>query len=90
LRAANKHLTATDVPMLVAFCQAVSKTHRLGRSGKVADWERASRIMMALATKLKLSPQSEPPRRSHRRHWHQLEATGGIERGGGQALGGQR
>ena len=68
LRAANKHLTATDVPMLTAYCQAITKTHRLGRSGKVADWERASRIMMALATKLKLSPQSD----------RRVDRTGGV------------
>ena len=68
LRAANKHLTATDVPMLIAYCQSITQTHRLGRGKNVADWERATRVMMALGTKLKLTPQSD----------RRVDRTGGI------------
>jgi hypothetical protein len=44
--------------MIVALVAATIKTRKLGRdSSKTQDWERASRIMMALATKLRLTPQ---------------------------------
>jgi hypothetical protein len=60
LRTANRHLTATDIPMLTAYVQSISQAHRLGKGkGKVSDWERATRVMMALGTKLKLTPQAD-------------------------------
>jgi hypothetical protein len=77
LRAANKHLTDTDTPMLVAYVQAVTQTHRLGKAKnlKVGDFERVARVMMSLAGKLKLCPSSD--RRVDRTggvglHWQQL------------------
>jgi len=59
LRAANPHITESDVPMLIAYVQAISMTHRLGCGDDVLNWERAVRATMALATKLKLTPQAD-------------------------------
>jgi hypothetical protein len=48
-----------DTPLLVALAQATIQAHKLGRdSSRIADWERATRVMMALSTKLRLTPQS--------------------------------
>jgi hypothetical protein len=74
LRSANPHITESDVPMLIAYCQAISMTHRLGRTDDVLNWERSVRATMALATKLKLTPQAD---RRHTRggvglDWRQL------------------
>jgi hypothetical protein len=68
LRAANPHITESDVPMLAAYVQAISMTHRLGRGDDVLNWERAARAMMALGTKLKLTPQAD----------RRVDRTGGI------------
>jgi hypothetical protein len=79
LRVANPHITESDVPLLIAYIQAISMTHRLGRGDDVLNWERAARATMALATKLKLTPQAD------RRHvrggqgvtWQQLAEMNG-------------
>jgi hypothetical protein len=42
-------------------------THRLGRGDDVINWERAARTTMAMATKLKLTPQAD---RRHERGGH--------------------
>ena len=68
LRGANPHITESDVPMLVAYCQAISMTHRLGRGDDVLNWERAVRATMAIATKLKLTPQAD----------RRVDRTGGV------------
>ena len=53
-----RHFRRSDVPMIVALVQATIKARELGRDpSKTQDWERASRVMMALATKLRLTPQ---------------------------------
>jgi hypothetical protein len=81
LRAANPHITESDEPMLIAYVQAISMTHRLGCGGDVLNWERAVRATMALATKLKLTPQAD--RRSVRNgattgiSWQQLAEING-------------
>jgi hypothetical protein len=59
LRGANPHLTDTDTSLLVCYCQAVTQTHRLGKGKDVMNWERAVRCLMALSTKLKLTPQAD-------------------------------
>jgi hypothetical protein len=59
LRAANAHVSDTDVPLLVCYCQAVTQCHKLGKQDRVSDWDRAVRVTMALATKLKLTPQAD-------------------------------
>jgi hypothetical protein len=82
LRATNKHITDTDVPLLVCYCQAITQCHKLGKKGRVLDWERAVRVLMALSTKLKLTPQAD--RRVDRTGgcgvtWRQLEQQGLTE-----------
>jgi hypothetical protein len=72
LRAANPHLTDTDTSLLVCYCQAVTQTHRLGRGKDVMNWERAVRCLMALSTKLKLTPQAD----------RRVDRTGGGGGGG--------
>jgi hypothetical protein len=53
-----RHFRRSDAPMIVALVQATIKARELGRDpAKTQDWERASRVMMALATKLRLTPQ---------------------------------
>ena len=53
-----KHLRESDLPMLVAYVQASLLSRRLARTDKVAEWEKATRLMATLATKLRLTPQS--------------------------------
>ena len=68
LRGANPHITESDVPMLITYCQAISMTHRLGRGKDLLNWERAVRATMAIATKLKLTPQAD----------RRVDRTGGV------------
>src|SRR5437660_10801258 len=58
LAAANPHLTITDVPMLAAYCQAISKTLKLGRGKDIAAWEKVTRVAMALGRSLRLTASS--------------------------------
>ena len=45
--------------MLSVYAQSVAKTIRLGKEkGAVADWERSARVMVTLATKLRITPQA--------------------------------
>jgi hypothetical protein len=54
-----EHFRPGDTPLLIALAQATIQVHKLGRdSSRIADWEKASRVMMALSTKLRLTPQS--------------------------------
>jgi hypothetical protein len=53
--ALNPHLTAGDVPMLAAYAQAISNTHRLARSKDITAWEKTARVAMALARALRLT-----------------------------------
>ena len=55
----NAHLNAADVPLVVIYVQAYSKALALGQQqAAVADWDRATRVMMSAGTKLRLTPQS--------------------------------
>ena len=63
--AAPEHFRATDAPLLVALVQATLMSRSLARDAtkardpaKIASWEKATRTMASLATKLRLSPQS--------------------------------
>ena len=58
LAAHNRHLTATDAPLLAGYVQAVGKMHRLAKKSDVAEWERAARVALALGRSLRLTPQS--------------------------------
>ena len=44
--------------MLCAYVQALLLTRKLIRTNAISDWEKASRVAMALATKLRLTVQS--------------------------------
>jgi hypothetical protein len=58
LAALNKHLTATDAPMLACYVQAISKTQRLARTKDVSAWERAARVAMAMSRQLRMTASS--------------------------------
>ncbi len=52
-----RHFIKADTPLLVSFVQATLMARRAVR-GPVDTWEKACRVQMALATKLRLSPQT--------------------------------
>ena len=54
----NRHLRRTDVAMLAAYVVAATKVQKLARSKDVGPWERATKVMMALARSLRLTQQS--------------------------------
>jgi len=53
----NRHLRARDVPLLELYAAAYCRSSKAKRGG-VQKWERETRIMMALAVKLRLTVQS--------------------------------
>jgi hypothetical protein len=53
---ANTHLVASDAPTLAAWSQAMVKVHTLGRGDDTVEFERAVRVMLALARALRLVP----------------------------------
>ena len=58
----NPHLRAADAPLLAAYVQALSKTFRLARRSdpaSVAAWEKSARVSISLATKLRITAQSQ-------------------------------
>ena len=70
---AADHFTASDTPLLVAYCQAVI----LGRSafaqlseggGGFQAWQQAARTLAMLATKLRLCPHSRSDPKTVGRH----------------------
>jgi hypothetical protein len=53
------HFRKGDVPMLIAFVQASLLSRALGRdSSQIKEWERATRTLASLATRLRLTPHS--------------------------------
>jgi uncharacterized protein (TIGR03382 family) len=53
------HFRQSDAPMLVAFVGAVLLSRRLARdASRVAEWEKVTRTMAMLATKLRMTPMS--------------------------------
>ena len=55
----TRHFRPTDLPLLVSFVQATLLARSTAHNpGKVATWEKAVRVQAALATRLRLSPQS--------------------------------
>jgi hypothetical protein len=54
----HRHLSASDLPLVVSYIQSSIKARKLARNGSVADWERATRTQMALARSLRLTVQS--------------------------------
>jgi hypothetical protein len=53
---ANTHLKIRDVTLLSAFVVAVTKYEAFARVNDVPSWERAGRLMLALARGLRLLP----------------------------------
>ena len=78
-----EHFRPHDTPLLVALAQATIQTHRLGRlAKKINDFDKSARLMMALATKLRLTPQARldaktvarmPPEGLSRKPWEMRE-----------------
>ena len=59
-----RHFSEADLPLLVSLAQATALAHRAARSpDKAAVWEKAVRLQMALATKLRLTPQTRMDRK---------------------------
>jgi hypothetical protein len=57
----NPHLVEGDVQMLTAYAQALAKTYALAKkndSASVSSWEKASRVALSFATKLRITQQS--------------------------------
>jgi hypothetical protein len=58
----NPHLQAADVPLLelysIAYCRAIAAKQRTEQR-----WDSEARTMIALATKLKITPASQPRRK---------------------------
>jgi hypothetical protein len=58
------HFSESDLPLLISYAQATVLAHSLAhRAGEIAAWERATRVQMALATKLRLTPQTRTDRK---------------------------
>jgi hypothetical protein len=51
-----KHFRQNEVELLVSYVQAVLLVRDLGRKRKIVEWERAVRIQLALAMRLRLAP----------------------------------
>jgi hypothetical protein len=57
------HFDERDLPLLISYVQATVMAHRMaGHPDKAAIWERATRLQMALATKLRITPQARMDR----------------------------
>jgi hypothetical protein len=78
-----KHFRASDTPLLVSMVQATLMVQKLARTpSKIQEWERAARVQMALATKLRLSPHSRTDPKTITRQQHYVgpapwDVTGG-------------
>jgi hypothetical protein len=57
--AANPHLRPADGALLAAYAQALVKTYKLARQSDTAAWERTARVALTLATKLRITTQSQ-------------------------------
>ena len=55
----TRHFRPTDTPLLVSYVQATLLARSTAHDPhKVATWEKAVRVQVSLATRLRLSPQS--------------------------------
>jgi hypothetical protein len=65
LAAGAEHLRPTDAPLLASYVQATIASRQSGRDpSKVDVWEKATRLQMSLATKLRLTAQSRTDTRT--------------------------
>ena len=53
------HLAAGDAPLIVAFVEARLKAAKLAKGKDVQSWERASRMALAIARSLRITPQAK-------------------------------
>ncbi len=61
------HFSEADLPLLISHAQAAAMAHRMaGHPDKAAIWERATRLQMSLATRLRITPQSRMDRKAAR------------------------
>ena len=60
-----EHLRPTDTPLLASYVQATIASRRSARDpSKVDVWEKATRLQVSLATKLRLTAQSRTDTRT--------------------------
>jgi hypothetical protein len=55
----NRHLRPSDAAMLACYCMATTKVMKLSRSKDVGPWERATRMMLALARSMRVTQQAQ-------------------------------
>jgi hypothetical protein len=55
---APSHFVASDAPLIGAYVQAILLSRWAVKEGDLATWERASKVMATMATKLRLCPHS--------------------------------
>jgi hypothetical protein len=61
--AAAEHFVPTDLPLIISFVQAtVAAQTTAGKPEFIKAWEVATRLQMALATKLRLTPHARMDR----------------------------
>jgi hypothetical protein len=64
-----RHFRPSDLPLLTSYIQATLLARGTARDpDKVATWEKAVRVQAALATRLRLSPQSRTDPKTIGRH----------------------
>ena len=76
IAAENVHLRRTDAEMLAAYVVAATKVRKLARGNDVGPWEKATKVMMALARSMRLTQQSctDPKTLSRARNKPDIEA----------------
>jgi hypothetical protein len=88
LVAGNKaeHFRASDTPLLAAYCRAIVLERRsaaalaAGDAKALATWEKATKAMVALSMRLRLSPQARAPNNPTRPAKPQQEAVSYYDR----------
>ena len=78
-----RHFRASDVSLLVAFVQAIAVAQAGPRFKQGAEWEKATRMMASLATRLRLTPQSRSDPKTIARSNNQMME---LRRGTGERL----
>jgi hypothetical protein len=66
---ASTHFVPSDLPLLVSFVQWTVLARRMaGKPDQLETWEKATRVQMSLATKLRLTPQTRIDPKTLARH----------------------
>lgn len=74
----NVHLTKLDVPLMEAYAIASARVSTKGRSLKIADLDKNVRMLMLLATKLRITPQSRIDPEKLSRHMKNAVRNKGV------------